>query len=142
EQDPFNLWRLDVNVRGVNFMRVRSPFFVGVVSADFNVTGTMQEPMALGEASITSGQILFPFANLEVRQALVSLRTEDPFLPRIFVVANGRAFGFDIRMQAEGPADQPVIQFTSVPSLSSEQIILMVTTGQIPRDDFSFSNRD
>ena len=142
EQDPVDDWTLDVHVRGENFMRVRSPFFQGLVSANFHVIGTAKEPMSLGEATISSGQILFPFATLDVRQALVSLHGRDPYLPHIFAVATGRAFGFDVRMEAEGPADKPVIQFTSVPALSSEQIVLMLTTGQIPREDFTFSNRD
>jgi translocation and assembly module TamB len=129
-------------VRGENFMRVRSPFFQGVASANFHVTGPMVEPIALGEASISSGRIIFPFATFAVKQALVSLTSEQPYLPQIFVVAGGRAFGFDVRMEAEGPADEPVIKFSSVPSLTSEQIILMITTGQIPRNDFGFSNED
>ena len=123
-------------------MRVRSPFFQGVASANFHVTGTLVEPLALGEASISSGAVIFPFATLAVRQALVSLTSEDPYLPHIFVVAAGRAFGFDVRMEAEGPADEPIIEFSSVPSLTSEQIVLMLTTGQIPRDDFGFSSED
>jgi translocation and assembly module TamB len=45
-------------------------------------------------------------------------------------------------MEAEGAANQPVIQFSSVPALSSEQIVLMVTTGQVPRDDYSVSTQD
>lgn len=141
-QDPVSQWRMRVNVRGENFMRVRSPFFQGLVSANFVVRGTMLEPMALGEASIPSGSIIFPFATLEIRQAIVSMTSEDPYLPHVFAVASGRAFGFDIRMEAEGPADQPIIQFSSVPALTSEQIVLMVTTGQIPRQDFGFSTQD
>jgi translocation and assembly module TamB len=141
-QDPIDEWLLDVRVRGENFMRVRSPFFQGVASANFHVTGTMIEPVALGEASVTSGSVIFPFATLAVRQALVSLTSENPYLPHIFVVASGRAFGFDVRMEAEGPADEPVIEFSSVPSLTSEQIVLMLTTGQIPREDFGFSTQD
>jgi len=140
--DPIDDWMLDVRVRGEEFMRVRSPFFQGVASATFHVTGTMVEPIALGEASVSQGTIIFPFATLAVRQALVSLTSENPYLPNIFVVASGRAFGFDVRMEAEGPADEPVIEFSSVPSLTSEQIVLMLTTGQIPREDFGFSSED
>jgi translocation and assembly module TamB len=141
-QDPMDQWKLDIRVRGEEFMRVRSPFFQGVASANFHVIGTLEEPSALGEAAITSGRLIFPFASLQVRQALVSLTSENPYLPRIFAVAAGRAFGFDIRMEAEGWADEPVIEFTSVPALTSEQIILMLTTGQIPREDFGFSQQD
>ena len=36
-------------------------------------------------------------------------------------------------MEASGPVDQPVVQFSSVPGLSSEEIVLMLTAGQIPR---------
>lgn len=142
EQAPIRDWKLDVQVRGENFMRVRSPFFQGVVSANYRLSGTMREPMALGESMISSGQIIFPFATLDVRQALVTLASQEPYMPHLFAVATGRAFGFDIRMEAEGPANAPVIQFSSVPALSSEQIVLMLTTGQIPRDDFSFSNKE
>jgi translocation and assembly module TamB len=102
----------------------------------------MVEPMALGEASVSSGNVIFPFATLAVRQALASLTSENPYLPHIFVVARGRAFGFDVSMEAEGPADDPIIQFSSVPALTSEQIVLMLTTGQIPRTDFGFSTQD
>lgn len=141
-QDPIDEWLLDVRVRGENFMRVRSPFFQGAASANFHVTGTMVEPVALGEAFVTSGTVVFPFATLAVRQGIVSLTSESPYLPHIFVVASGRAFGFDVRMEAEGPADQPVIEFSSVPALTSEQIVLMLTTGQIPREDFGFTTQD
>ncbi|HEX7860497.1 MAG TPA: translocation/assembly module TamB domain-containing protein [Verrucomicrobiae bacterium] len=142
EQDPIDEWLLDVRVRGENFMRVRSPFFQGLASANFHVTGTMVEPLALGEATISSGTIVFPFATLKVRQALVSLTSENPYMPQIFVAAGGRAYGFDVRMEAEGPADEPILEFSSVPSLTSEQVVLMLTTGQIPRADFGFSRED
>ena len=142
EQDPLDEWLLDVRVRGVDFMRVRSPFFIGRVSANFHVTGTLEEPMALGEAAITSGRIIFPFATLGVTQAIVSLTSAQPYLPHVFAVAKGRAFGYDITMQVEGPADEPVIEFSSVPPLTSEEIVLLLTTGQIPRSDFGFSSEE
>jgi translocation and assembly module TamB len=96
--------------------------------------------MALGEATITSGQVLFPFGNLSVRQGIVSMTAEDPYLPQVFVTARGRAFGYDVTMQAEGPANEPVIEFSSVPSLTSEEIVLLLTTGQMPRSDFADSS--
>ena len=142
EQDPVDGWRVDLRVRGVDFMRVRSPFFHGQVSANFHVTGTLEEPMALGEATISSGRIIFPFGTLGVNQALVSLTSEHPYMPHLFLLAKGRVFGYDITMQAEGAADEPVIEFSSVPPLTSEEIVLMLTTGQIPRSDFGFSNEE
>jgi translocation and assembly module TamB len=87
EQEPVDNWLLNVRVRGDNFLRVRSPFFQGQVSLAMNVSGTMREPLAVGEATISSGRIIFPFAPLEVKQAIVSLTSEDPYRPRIFAIA-------------------------------------------------------
>jgi translocation and assembly module TamB len=36
-------------------------------------------------------------------------------------------------MMVSGAAEEPVVQFSAVPSLSSEQIVLMLTTGQVPQ---------
>jgi translocation and assembly module TamB len=142
EQPPIDQWGLNVRARGDRFMTIRSPFFQGQVSVAMNITGTLREPIAVGEANISEGKIIFPFAPLQVKQAIVSLRSQDPYRPRVFALASGRAFGYDIRMQAEGPADEPNIQFSSVPALTSEQIVLMLTAGQIPRTDFGFSNQE
>lgn len=140
ETDPVSQWLVDVRVRGNDFLRVNSPFFQGAISADFKVQGTTREPFASGEARITSGLVLFPFANLNVKQGVVSLTVDNPYMPQIYVVATARTFGYDITMEAEGPAKEPVVKFSSIPALTSEQIVLMLTTGELPRQDFAFSN--
>jgi translocation and assembly module TamB len=38
-------------------------------------------------------------------------------------------------MQVSGSADAPIVQFTSSPPLSSEQIVLLVTAGTIPAQE-------
>jgi translocation and assembly module TamB len=139
ETEPVAEWRLNVRVRGVEFMRVSSPFFQGTVSANFKVQGTLKEPVALGEATIPSGLILFPFANLEVKQGLISLTSDNPYMPTIFFTAGARTFGYDISMEASGSATEPVVKFSSIPALTSEEIVLMLTTGELPRKDFAFS---
>ena len=40
--------------------------------------------------------------------------------------------GYDIRMEVTGWADEPIVQFSSSPPMSSQQIVLMLTTGQTP----------
>jgi translocation and assembly module TamB len=138
---PLADWRLDLKVRGEQFLKVRSPLFRGAVSANLKVEGTLKEPVALGETIINSGLIQFPFANLRVNQGFVSLTSEDPYRPQLFVIASAKTFGYDVKMEVSGPADEPVIQFSSVPALSSEQIVLMITAGELPRDQLRFSNQ-
>ncbi|MDX1951865.1 MAG: translocation/assembly module TamB domain-containing protein [Verrucomicrobiota bacterium] len=138
--EPFANWNLDVQVKGQEFIRIRTPLFVGVASANLSLRGTMEEPLALGDVRINSGSIQFPFANLAVQQSLVTLTAENPYRPDVFMVAGSRVYGYDIKMEVRGPADDPVVEFSSVPSLTSEQIVLMLTAGELPRNELTFSN--
>ena len=141
EQEPFADWSLDLRVKGDRFMKVRSPFFSGEVSSDFKIGGTLREPLVLGDALINSGFIQFPFANLEVKQGLVTFASDDPYLPKVFVTAGARAFGYELKLQVTGPANEPVIEFSSTPSLTSEEVVLMLTAGELPRHELTFSTQ-
>ena len=132
-------WRLDVVARGTNFFKVRSPIFRGEISTALKIEGTLQEPVAIGDTRISSGVVLFPFANLRVDQGFVSLTSENPYRPQLSVSASARSFGYDVKMNLSGPADTPVVEFSSNPALTSEQILMMITAGELPKDEISFS---
>ncbi len=141
EAEPFSKWRLNVVVRGDEFLRVRSPLFRGEISANLKVEGTLLEPVALGDARINSGVIQFPFANLRVERGFVSLTSENPYRPQLSVNASSRTFGYDVQMDISGFADAPTVEFSSNPGLTSEQILLMVTAGELPRDQVDFTTQ-
>jgi translocation and assembly module TamB len=132
--ERFANWRLAVNVRGDEFIKIRSPLFRGVASSTVRLEGTLSEPAALGEVRIGSGRILFPFATLQVDQGFVTLTSEDPYRPHLNVVASSRRIGYEIKVEVTGPADEPIVQFSSTPPLSPEQIVLMLTAGQMPSE--------
>ena len=134
-------WRLAVKVDGVRCLKVSTPVFNGVLSASLVLQGTLQDPIALGDLKIDSGVVRFPFASLQAQQGLVTLTSQDPYHPRLEVTAASKQFGYDIRMEVTGTADSPVIQFSSTPPLSSEQILLMVTAGQLPQGTFTLSSQ-
>lgn len=141
EQKQLADWGLNVSVRGDQFIKIRSPFFRGVASANLNLTGTLKDPVALGEIRLNSGTFQFPFSSLELSQGLVSLTSDDPFRPKLFVNAGSRAFGYDVKMEVSGNAEEPMIQFSSNPGLASDQIVLMLTAGEVPKDEINFSNQ-
>jgi translocation and assembly module TamB len=131
---PWAEWQLNVQVHGERFLQVRSPLFRGIISTTLKLEGTLKDPIALGEARINSGAVTFPFGSLDVQQGFVSLTSDDPYRPRLLVNASAERLGYDIKMEATGPAEDPVVQFSSSPPLSSEEILLMLTTGQRPRE--------
>ena len=122
-------------------MRVRTPVFRGVLSANFKLAKTLAEPMAIGEAKIPSGQIQFPFGNLSIEQGIVSLTSEEPYRPQLLITAGARLYGYDVQMEVSGFADEPTIKFTSVPTLNSEAILLMLTAGELPKRELSISKQ-
>ncbi len=126
-------WRLAVSVDGVRWLKVRTGLFNGEVTANLHLEGTLKDPIALGGLKVDSGLVRFPFANLELQQGLVTLTSQDPYNPQLLVRATSKQFGYDIRLEVSGSIDSPIIEFTSNPSLSSEQILLMITAGQLPQ---------
>jgi translocation and assembly module TamB len=139
EQEPLADWRLALAVDGARFLSIRSPLFNGEISANLNLLGTLKEPVALGNLKIDSGLVRFPFANLQVQQGLVNLTSQDPYHPRLLLSAISKQFGYDIRMEVSGSPDAPVVQFTSNPPLSSEQIVLLITSGQMPQGAYTLT---
>ena len=132
-------WRLALDVDGARFLKVRSTLFNGETSTSMKLQGTLKDPIALGDVKIDSGVVRFPFASLAVQQGLVTLSSQDPYHPQMSVKAASKQFGYDLRMEVSGAVDNPVIQFNSTPPLSSEQIVLMVTAGQMPQGTFSLT---
>jgi translocation and assembly module TamB len=139
-EEPFLAdWRLAVDVAGAKFLRLRSPLFNGLITANLKLQGTLKDPIALGDVKIDSGAVRFPFASLQVQQGLVSLTSQDPYHPQLSVNAASKQFGYDIRMSVTGPVDAPIIQFSSTPPLSSEQILLMVSAGELPQGTYNLT---
>jgi translocation and assembly module TamB len=132
-------WRLALRVAGERGLKVRSTLFNGQVSPNLRVQGTLKEPIALGDVKIENGTVKFPFATLDLQRGYVTLTSEDPYRPHLMVSAASKKFGYDIRMELTGPADQPVIQFNSTPPLSSEQLVLMLTAGELPKGGYTLT---
>lgn len=138
---PLADWRLNLRVRGEEFLHVVTPVFRGRVSAALQLGGTLREPVALGDVTLPSGTVTFPFGGLKVDSGRVSLSRSNPFVPSLAFQASGMNFGYDVRMDVSGAATAPNVLFSSVPPLSSMQILLMLTSGDIPGDAFSYSSR-
>jgi len=139
EDEPFADWRLSVHVAGERALRVRSTLFNGQITPNLRIQGTLKEPIALGDMKIDNGLVRFPFADFQVQQGLVTLSSDNPYRPTLLVSAGSRRFGYDVKMEVTGYADAPIIQFSSTPPLSSEQLVLMVTAGELPRTGFTLT---
>ncbi len=142
EEEPLDSWRLDVGIRGEDFMRVRTPIFNGLITANFQLQGTLGNPVLIGEALIEEGAVLFPFARIPITMGRGSISLADPHTLQLYVQGRGVAFGYDVVMQLEGSADNPDLFLSSPQGLSSEEIILMLAAGAVPAAGDSVSTAE
>lgn len=139
EAPPFNTWQLDVDLSGERFLRLRTPVFNGLASMRFHLANTLGEPRATGQVVVDQGQVLLPFATFSIQQGLIKLTEANPYEPALFVTGVSRRYGYDLRMELSGTATVPVLKFSSSPPLNSEQVLLLVMTGETPNSEISYS---
>jgi translocation and assembly module TamB len=139
EAEPFKDWRIDVDVEGAKFLRAKTTVFNGLMSMKFHLLGTLGEPRALGELRISEGQVLFPFATFALNDASVRLTDSNPYDPALGLFGTSHRYGYDLSMEITGNASAPVISFSSNPSLTSEQVLLMVMAGEVPKEEITYS---
>lgn len=137
--EPLASWRMDLAVVGDRFLRVRTPVFSGLLSANTQLRGTLNQPVLTGDLRTDSGQIVFPFGGLVLNQGYASFSGNDPLGPTLQINASGRNYRYEIGLEVKGPAETAAVTFSSTPPLTSEQILLMLTAGELPRTEFGFS---
>jgi translocation and assembly module TamB len=138
--EPFADWKLELAVSGDKFLRVRTPVFSGIISSDFQLRGSLLAPVLTGDARVNSGRMIFPFGSLTIDQGLASFTGNDLRGPDLLINASGRNYRYDLRVEVKGRADGANVIFSSTPPLASEQILLMLTAGEIPESDYAYSN--
>jgi translocation and assembly module TamB len=141
EVAPYDAWQLDVTVQGERFLKLRTALFNGVASARFQLSGTLGDPEARGEATIDEGHVKLPFATFEVQEGRVSLAPEQGIEPQVWLVGTVRRLSHDLRLEASGPASAPHLVFSSSPPLESGQVLLMVMTGESPHEGVTYTDR-
>ena len=60
-----------------------------------------------------------------------------PDRPELDLVARSQLLGYDINLITRGPLDDLVITLSSSPPLSNEDLMLLLLTGQPPREDMA-----
>lgn len=130
---PVNAWKLNINISGNRFIKINTPIFNTIASADLELRGTFNKPISTGMIRLHDATINFPFALFKVSDGVIRLEPQDPFTPKLSIKAKTRIYGYDTRLDISGSARHPVVQFTSSPSLSTNQIFAMVSSGVVPQ---------
>lgn len=135
--EPFNLWTLDIRILSNRALRVQSPFFYGRISSDLQLLGLLEGPYLLGELSVPTGAVVFPFGNVRIEGGRINFLQSDPHDPRLDIGGQALSLGYSVQMEVTGSAYDPQLRFTSNPPLAQDQIVLLLTAGMLPSGDDS-----
>lgn len=139
DQPPLADWGLDLKVRGEHFARILSPILIASTSADLRLQGTLRQPRLVGQAYVDRGRLAFPFGQLDIQQFRVLFTESDPYRPRLEGRAEGLSFGYALSMDLGGTLATPEITFTSLPPMTTSQVLQMLMAGSLPRNEYSYS---
>lgn len=131
--EPLNHWNLDVRVSGEKFLRLRTPVVTGTASVDVRLDGTLETPRSIGDISLDEGELRLPFARLTIDEAFAQLTDVDPYDPEIRLDATGQRLGYDLTFALSGKASDPRLDLQASPTLTSEEVLLLVMAGVTPQ---------
>jgi len=104
----------------------------GELLIDMSLKGTGKDPFFQGTATFNEMLLKFPNSRFQVDAGRLSFTERDPYMPHIELFAQGRRQSYDISFTAWGPLNDPEMTFNTIPPLSEEDVLVLVTTGMLP----------
>ena len=128
----FDAWTLDLKMSSNAPMAIGPKGPEGSLAPDLYLQGTVGDPLLLGTIGVDRLQVVWPS---EAKLAVVGrmhFTREKPWLPVLDLTGAGEAGPYDIRAGVFGPLDERKLLLSSAPPLTTEQIVLLLTTGISP----------
>ncbi len=125
---------LNVRITAIEPIRIRNNFIRGSIRPDLSLLGTGKLPFLVGTVYIDPARVLLPSGRLRIQSGLLRFLEENPDRPELNIVAQSQLLGHDINLNTNGPLDDLAITLSSSPPLPNEDIMLLLLTGQPPRN--------
>lgn len=109
------------------------------MQADLRLRGTVANPIILGRASASQGEILFAGNKYTVSKAEIQFANPIRIEPILDVGLTTTVQQYDIALNVSGPVDKLNISYRSDPPLSSSDIISLLATGQTQEAKYNLS---
>jgi hypothetical protein len=129
---PFAEWKLDLKTGSATPVRAGPMEGGGLLEPDLYLQGTLGEPLLLGTLRVANLPVTFPSRGKLAAAGAVHFTREQPWVAVLDLVGVGAAGPYDIRAGAFGPLDAQKLFLATVPPLTREQIVMLLTTGANP----------
>jgi translocation and assembly module TamB len=127
--------RFDVALALSGDIRVDNDLVRGSVRGELNLTGTLASLGLVGSLSMApGGRATFRGNEFVLTHAVVDLTERRRVRVALDVHGEAQVRDFQVFMHLFGPLDDPQLQLTSVPSLSQEDVLTLLSLGVTSRD--------
>lgn len=135
QEPPLKNALLDIKITTIEPFRIRNNLIRGVLRPELSLQGTGELPFLVGAIYIDPSRLLLPSGRLKIQSGLVRFLAGEPDTPQIDILAQSKIMGYDINVVTRGPLADPVITLSSSPALPNDDLLLLLLTGQIPKQD-------
>ncbi|MBL8750104.1 MAG: translocation/assembly module TamB domain-containing protein [Planctomycetes bacterium] len=122
----------DVAIQTREAFEVRTSVVDGDIEVAARLRGTAAAPRLEGNLSVQGGTLRFPGANLRIESGLLTFSPSEPSFPQLLLQAEGKRMGIAVSMAVSGRYDRPQVVLSSVPPLPPEDLVVLLSTGQLP----------
>jgi translocation and assembly module TamB len=122
------VYRLDLSISAPNRIFVRGRGIDAELGGEIRLTGTTAAVVPSGAFDLVRGRLDILGKRLILTRATLEL--EGSFVPQILVSASSENDGIISYVTVEGPADSPVVTFSSSPDLPQEEVLSQLLFGR------------
>ena len=130
--EPFAGWKLDLKAGSSVPLRAGPAEGAGSLEPDLYLQGTLGEPFLLGTLRAANLPVTFSSRGRLAAAGAFHFTREQPWVAVLDLVGAGQAGPYDIRAGAFGPISTPKLFLSALPPLTTEQIVMLLTTDVVP----------
>jgi hypothetical protein len=123
----------DVGIETREALRVRTGVLNTDLSATLRLRGQADRPFLVGTITSDAGALYLPGVSLNLQTAIINFPETRPYVAELRIAGTGRRYGYRMDLNVSGTQINPEITFTSVPALPPESVLVLATTGQLPK---------
>lgn len=132
--EPFRDWTLNMRLHTKDPFLVRSNLVESALNTDITIAGTLGQPMPNGFLAIKEGELSLPFSSIDVEVGRVEFDQETGFNGALEFKARAKADKYRANIYLYNNILSPKYVLTSNPPLPSEDILTLLTTGNVRSD--------
>jgi autotransporter translocation and assembly factor TamB len=122
----------DVHLGGARTFAYRTNLLEAELRPDAWLRGTGDFPLVEGPVYVEGASLVLPSGKLRLESGLLTFRREEPLRPTAALMAEMRVQRHDVRAVATGHLDELEIVLSSSPPLASDDLWILVLSGQLP----------